>query len=149
MKKVLFFLMVALYSCCNDDCPDPAASIRFNLVDAQTNHNLVFGEHAIYDINKLKVYSTRPPRYEGDTDTIFNYGLGTDKSETYIQTIIDGLANEIYLKLNEKEIDTLTSVFSVTSKDCGCEYYKLDMVRYNDHIICQECKFPEIYTIYK
>lgn len=153
MKNIYFFLILTILSACSDDssgdCPDPGQPLRFNLVDEQTNHNLVFGEHAIYNFDDLKLYSTWPPRYEGDTDTIFYYNIGKDLSDNYIQTIIDGTVDEIYLELNEHETDTLTSIFSINSRDRECEYYQIDMVKYNGNIVCEGCHSLKVYTIYK
>lgn len=136
MKKfvALFLITGGLlhYSClnrCDVDCVNPPMPLRFKVVDAISNSNLI--TNGVYVKDSIKIFYFDGSVKEYANIQFVGYGEQFDIIETNvgIQQPLEQL-NTFYIYLNHTDIDTILVRFIKQSDGC-CTSYPLDSIAIN------------------
>jgi hypothetical protein len=139
MKKTILislisFFVISFYACdkCRYlDCSVTDTSALFRIVDKSNGKDLVFGNNAIYDKNKIKFFTLN-----GSDTTFFKcssenkYGISTEDSILKVY-FPENLQMKVLMQLNNVDTDTLGILYKTEDTKCCGSVTTISKFLYN------------------
>jgi hypothetical protein len=109
----VFALLNSCNPCRNLDCISSNYTLRFRLLDRNTEYDLFFGQQSIYDPNETVFYTLN-----GSDTTIYDYNFTTYGTDSIISVDFFPQSNEIYMEFDNGDIDTFYVNYDTESTEC-------------------------------
>lgn len=117
LAGLVFIVLTSCSPCRNLDCITSRYDFRFQIVDKNSGENLVFGPNAIFEYEKIRLYSV----IGSDTinySTYLNEGPGSVNQNTLIIAEVFPPTGVLFLEYPDKSRDTLSLTFSQRDTEC-------------------------------
>ncbi len=115
-------VLIILSSCCigNRKCQINNFIIYFRLVDKSTNNDLLYGPSKLYNKDDLKLYTIKG--IDTITEKVYFSASNTINGDSLVYAFINYTNYEnLYLKLNNVDVDTIATTYNVIDKSSCCD----------------------------